>query len=196
MPGARTAFCLVLSLVAVPSFAQSKSEILLLSVDRTTDGPFGGQKSSSCLRLYSDGTLHYVSAWTSASSRFDDTTGKKIEDRHFEAFEQRLDKLDVFELSQLFQSRKVRSLPERFAPPHRPIDYFETQTVAITAPGRTSKSISTREYYVASLEEKTRYPAALVVLLDQIPKLEEDAAKEGKPISASADCPVKLESKD
>lgn len=42
------------------------------------------------------------------------------------------------------------------------------------------KSISIRDYSAAGLEEKSKLPAALIVLLDKIEKIEKSASLRGK----------------
>ena len=160
---------------------------LILRVDQTVIGPVGGQKSLSCLRIYSDGKVFYASWWSGPMTMVDQT-GAEYRPEHKVSVEHQLEKGDVFELSTLFQSKAIKRLPENFAPPHPPIDYFEKTTVQITLPKGTPKEISTREFYVADLEEKTRYPAALIVLMGKIDEIEKVASDKGKPAATPSDC--------
>jgi len=95
---------------------------------------------------------------------------------------------------ELLQSKAVRRLKGYFPPPHRPVDFVEISTVQAFLPDHTTKRIVTREYYVSSLVERTKYPSALVILMDGIERLEKKVAEKGTPTEIGADC--KLESKD
>jgi hypothetical protein len=55
------------------------------------------------------------------------------------------------------------------------------------------KQISIREFYVASLEEKTRYPAAVIILMGKIDEIEQEALDKGKPTEPPADCQLNAE---
>ncbi|MBZ5661422.1 MAG: hypothetical protein LAO08_13535 [Acidobacteriia bacterium] len=122
-----------------------------------------------------------------------DQTGREYRPEHKVSVEHQLEKGDVFELSTLFQSKAIKRLPEKFGPPHPPIDYAENTSVQITGPTGTPKQISTREFYVASLEERTRYPAALIVLMEKIEAIEKEASVKGKPTETPPDCQLKAE---
>jgi hypothetical protein len=160
---------------------------LILKVDEAVSGPFGGQTSASCLRVYSDGRVVYASRWNSAFSVVD-AAGQESRPEHKVSVEHHLEEGDAFELSAFFESKALKRLSDKFAPPHPPIDYFETTSVQIMLPRGRSKQISTREFYVADMEEKTRYPAALIVLMDKIDEIEKQAADKGKPIESPPDC--------
>jgi hypothetical protein len=165
---------------------------LILQVDETVRGPYGGQKSATCLRIYSDGRVVHARWWNSAATVVD-ATGQKSRPEHTVSVEYHLEGFEVEELSDLFESKALKELPEKFGPPHRPVDYFETVSVQMTLPRGKTKRISTREYYVASLEEKTRYPVALVVLMEKIDEIEKVASDKGKPTEAPTDCQLKAE---
>ena len=86
------------------------------------------------------------------------------------------------------QSRAMRKLKSYFPPPHRPIDYTETSTVDVFFSHGKTKRIQAREYYVASLEEKAKYPSALIILMDTLEKFEDTVADKGTSTSATVDC--------
>jgi hypothetical protein len=182
---------LVASLVC---HAQEKaSSNLILRVDANISGPFGGQKSSSCLRVYSDGKVLYAHWWNSFASVVDEKTGEKSRPENMVSLEHHLGDGDKWELSSFLESKVLKNLPEKFGPPRQPIDYFESVTVQIIAPDGKKKNISTREFYVAGLEEKSHYPSALIVLMDKIDEIEREANEKGKPASPPTDCQLKPE---
>jgi len=166
---------------------------LILKVDETVSGPFGGQKASSCLRVYSDGKVHFASRRNSAISIVDEKTGQESRPEHTISVEHRLEQTDEWELSHFLKSKPLKRLPEEFAPPHTPIDYVESILVEIIGPSGKSKRISTREFYMASLEEKIRYPSALIVLMGKIDDIEHEASDKGKPTDMLPDCQLKAE---
>lgn len=120
-----------------------------------------------------------------------DEAGRESRPEHKVSVEHQLDEGDVFELSTFLESKAIKRLPERFAPPHPAIDYIENTAVQITLPRGLPKQISTREFYVADLEEKTRYPAALIVLMERIDEIEKEASDKGKPTEIPPDCQLK-----
>jgi hypothetical protein len=140
------------------------------------------------LRIYSDGKVTYASWWNSAATIVDKKTGEASRPEHTVSVEHKLEDGDSWELSSFLDSKAVRRLPGKFDPPHRPIDYLEAVSVKIVDSKGKTKQILTREYYVASLEEKTRYPATLIVLMDKISEIEKEANDKGKPIAVPADC--------
>jgi hypothetical protein len=85
----------------------------------------------------------------------------------------------------------LKELPDKFAPPRQPVDYFESIKVQIINPNGKERQISTREFYVANLEEKSRYPSALVVLMGKIQEIEYEANEKGKPAEIASDCRLK-----
>ena len=97
----------------------------------------------------------------------------------------------MWDLSNYLESKAVKRLPESFPPPHRPIDYFGNVTVQIIDSKGESKQISTREFYVASLEEKSHYPSALIVLMARIDEIENETNEKGKPVEIPSDCRLK-----
>jgi len=187
-------FCFLILLVSLACSAQEKaSSNLILKVDESVRGPFGGQKSSSCLRVYSDGKVLYARWWNSFATVVDEKTGEESRRENTVSVEHHLGDGDKWELSSFLESKVLKSLPEKFDPPHQPIDYFESVTVRIIAPNGKQKQISTREFYMANLEEKSRYPSALIVLMDKIDEIEREANEKGKPVSPSPDCQLKPE---
>jgi hypothetical protein len=190
--GRATTFFFILLMSALASFAQGNNpNKLVLKVDETTSGPFGGQKSSTCLRVYSDGKVDYASWWNSAASVVDKETGQKSRPEHTVSVEQHLEKDDAGDLSSFLESRVIKRLPEQFGPPHKPIDYVEQISIQITEPHGGVKQISTREFYVASLEEETHYPSALIVLMHKIDEIEHEASTDGAPTEVPASCRLK-----
>jgi hypothetical protein len=122
-----------------------------------------------------------------------DKAGRESRPEHKVSVVHQLDQGDEFELSSFLESKAIKRLAERFAPPHVPIDYFENTVVQITLPRSAPKQISTREFYVADLEEKFRYPATLIVLMDRIDEIEKEASDKGKPTEIPPDCQPKSE---
>src|SRR5260370_23830898 len=72
---------------------------LILRADETVIGPMGGQKSSSCLRVYSDGGVGYARWWNSAVTVVDET-GRKSRPEHTISVEYHLEGFEVGELSE------------------------------------------------------------------------------------------------
>ena len=172
-------------------YAQEKTPAkLILKVDETVAGPFAGQKSSSCLRIFSDGRVLYA-RWSNSAGTVKDDKGKESRPDHTTSVEHRLDGTDVWELSNYVESKAVKKLPDSFPPPHRPIDYFENVTVQIIGSNGEKKQISTREFYVASLEEKSHYPSALIVLMSKVDEIENETNEKGKPAEIPSDCQLK-----
>jgi hypothetical protein len=193
MPVSRAASLLfVVLLFGSACSAQGRdSGKLILIVDGTVDGPLGGQKSSSCLRIFSDGTVNYASWGNSAPSLVDKETGLETRPEHTVSVQHHLDKGGIWELSSFLESSVIRGLPEKFGPPHRPIDYFEQISIQIMEPQGSPKLISTREFYVASLEEETHYPSALIVLMHKIDEIEREANSKGTPAAVPPSCKLK-----
>jgi len=178
--------CLVASLYA----QADRSDRMVVRVDETSSGPFGGQKSRSCLRIYSDSKVIYAE-WSNSGATTVNAAGVVSRSERTSAFTYKLDDGDLQELSSFLESKAVARLPENFGPPHKPVDYFESVSVEIPRSRKDSKKISTREYYVADLTEKTQYPSALVLLMDRIDQIEKTAASTGKPTEVPTDCSLK-----
>ena len=135
--------------------AQSVSAArLVLRVDEISGGPFAGQKSASCLRVYSNSQVVYAQWSNSAAAIVDKATGLASRPEHTSAFTAQLDDGDLQELSSLLESKATRRLSQEYGPPDKPVDYFESVIVDILGLRGVVKKVSTREYYVASLEEK------------------------------------------
>jgi hypothetical protein len=164
---------------------------LILKVDENASGPYGGQKSSSCLRVYSDGRVTYARWWNSAATIVDSVAKKESRPEHTVSVEHRLRNEDVRELSRFLESKAVKRLPAKSGPPHQAIDYFESVSVEVFDSKGNSKKIFTREYYVADLVEKSRYPSALILLMDRIGQIEAEANDKGKSTEIPPDCTLK-----
>jgi len=155
-------------------------------------GPLGGEKSASCLRVYSDGKVAYATWQNSLETVGEKGTRRTLRPERIVSAEHTLDGANLWAISSFIESEVVRSLPGKFGPLRRPIDYFEYVLVEIVDSKGRSKKISTREYYVASLREKTKYPAALILLMDKINEIKKEASSKGKPAAIPADCSLKL----
>jgi hypothetical protein len=164
----------------------------ILRVDEKVSGPFGGQKSTSCLRIYSDGKVLYAN-WRNSAMSIVDKDGNKSRPEQTISLEHKVEEGDLDELSTFFESKSFKRLPEQFSPPHTPIDYIESISVQTMTPKGKSKQIAIREFYVASLEEKARYPAALILLMGRIDEIEQATLDKGKPVGPPADCQLKVE---
>jgi hypothetical protein len=171
--------------------AQKDAPRLLLRVDQMVSGPFGGEKSLECLRVYSDGKVSYARWQRAGIVIVDKETGQSSRPEKTVSFEYAIPDRDAWELQELrdfIQSKAVRGLKDSFGPPHTPIDYFENTKVEILLQDGRSKHISTREYYVASYMEKAKYPSALIILMDQINHMESQVEEKGKSSSPPSDC--------
>jgi hypothetical protein len=174
----------------VNALAADNEPRLLLQVDESSSGPTGGAKSRGCVRIYSDGRA--ISAhWSRAGFTLVDEAKKKTTPEKESSTEFKLDEFEAPELDQFLHSRAVRKLSSDFKPPHSAIDYFELTIVQIPVSDRSPKRITAREYYVASLVEKSRYPSALIVMLDKISEIEQSAYAKGKPTPPPADCKLR-----
>jgi hypothetical protein len=183
---------LFLFLVVVPAPAPGGQEppALLLKVDATSSGPFGGEKSFMCLRVFADGKVLYFYKRLPGGRLVDRSTGQEIERAEkSERREYRLEEAEARELAEFLGSKAVLRLGSSYPPPHRPIDYFEVYTVEVVLPNRRTKRIAIREFFVSSLAERTRYPSALIVLMGKIEQVESEAFEKGTPIDTRFDCP-------
>jgi hypothetical protein len=184
---------IALLLLSLAAHAQEKPSQLLLNVEETSSGPFGGQKGATCLKLYSDGRLIYSHRSTSAMG-VQDEKGKVSHPERRDSREYRFPERDLWELgdfSDFLQSKAVRRLKTYFPPPHSAIDFLETSTVQIFFPNGKSQQLQAKEYYVASLVEKTKYPSALILLMDKIERFEDTVAEKGVESDVSASCTPK-----
>ena len=184
-------FTLFVLLLAKPSLAQEKPANLLLKVDQTSSGPSAGEKASLCLRVYSNGKI-IDSEWSRAGMETVDQDSKKTRPEKTVSFEYQVDERDVLwqigELEDFLKSKPVLHLAASFRPPHRPVDFVEISTIQISLPNAKTKTINVREYYAASLIEKTKYPTALVLLMEKLAKLEDQVTTKGKPAEPPAEC--------
>jgi hypothetical protein len=130
----------------------------------------------SCLMLYSDGRA--VSAFSSKAGS-EASREYRFPDK---------DSWQVSEFGELIHSKAVRRLKSYFPPPHRPIDFVEISTALPFLPDGKSKQIVVREYYVASLAEKAKYPSALVLLMDRIEQIENKVSEKGTSVEPPPDC--------
>lgn len=119
----------------------------------------------------------------------DSATGKEIENTGKEGREYKLEDYRVSQLDDLLHSKAVLRLAPSYGPPHPPIDYFEVYNVEIPMPRKEPKRIVTHELHVSSLTEETRYPAALLVLMHEIDRIQREASEQGKTVDESLECP-------
>jgi len=178
-------------LFAKPSVAQEKPAHLLLKVDQGSSGPYGGEKASLCLLVYSNGKI-VDSEWSRAGVEILDQDGKKSRAEKTVSYEYHVDERDVLwqigELEDFLKSKAVLRLQPSFEPPHRAVDFVELSTIQVNLPNAKTKTINVREYYAASLIEKTKYPSALVILMDKLARIEDEATRKGKPAERPTDC--------
>jgi hypothetical protein len=170
--------------------AQGKAATPVLKVEQNSSGPLGGEKEASCLTLYSDGRAVSAS-FSKAGVEIRDEHGKVTRPESGDSREYRFPERDSWQVSEFvefLQSKAVKRLNSYFPPPHRPIDFVEISTVQVFFPDGTNKQIVTREYYVASLIEKTKYPSALVLLMDRIEQLEGKVSEKGTPVAVPPEC--------
>jgi len=171
-------------------YSQENQQRLIIKVDQKSSGPFGGQRGSLCLRVYINGRIT-LSEWSTAAASIVDKAGKETRSETTVNLEYSLPREDLYRMSELEEfltSKAVLKLPTTFARPHRPVDFFETSKIQIIHPSGRAKQISVSEYYTASLVEKTRYPSVLLILMDQLARLEDEVTEKGKPAEPSADC--------
>jgi len=172
--------------------AHDKPAQVVLRAYHGSSGPFGGEKGESCFMLYSDGRLVQVSSSTAAMGVRDEH-GNIIHPESRASREYRFPESDSWQVNayiDFLRSKALRRLQSYFPPPHRPVDYFETSTAEVFLPKGKVKRIQAREYFVASLEEKAKYPAALIILMDTLDKLEETVAEKGTPTDSTSGCKV------
>jgi hypothetical protein len=168
---------------------------IVLRVDEDTNGPFGGERSKRCLRVYNNGTIymgsHSLAGFIEKDQHGNETRPERKQFRQF-----KIESYEVSYLADLSESKEFRSLRDFYRPPHSAIDYFSTIRVRLEI-GKFTKQITTREYYVASMAEKARYPSALVVLMEWIERTETEALQKGTELDklpASAGCDLSFDS--
>jgi len=171
-------------------FSQENQQRLIIKVDQKSSGPFSGQRGSLCLRVYTNGRVT-LSEWSTAAGSIVDKAGKETRSETTANLEYSFPQRDLYRVSELEEfltSKAVQKLPATFARPHRPIDFFETSEIEIPHPGGRPKQISVPEYYAASLLERAKYPSVLLILMDQLARLEDEVTEKGKPAEPSSDC--------
>lgn len=173
--------------------AQKDTTSLILTLNETSSGPSDGQKGSSCLNLYSDGKIFYSHRVTAAVG-VEGSEGKIThpESRHGRVF--KLPDSDTWQVSdfvRFLNSKPIRNLKPYFPPPHKAIDFFETSSVRVFFSSGRTKQIQVKEYYVSSLVERTKYPSALILLMDRIEQFENIVAEKGSPVDQAPDCEMK-----
>jgi hypothetical protein len=182
---------LTMLLSALLLSAQEKPANLLLEVNQASTGPYGGEKASLCLLVYANGKI-VDSEWSRTGAEIIDQDGKKTKAENTVSFEYHVDERDVLwqigELEDFLKSKPVLRLAASFDPPHRAVDFVEISTIQINLPRAKTKTINVREYYATSLIEKTKYPSALVILMDKLARIESEATQKGKPAERPADC--------
>jgi hypothetical protein len=174
-------------------YSQENQHQLMIKVDQKSSGPFAGQRGSLCLRVYASGRIT-LSEWSTAAGSTVDKAGKETRSETTVNLEYSFPREDLYRMSELEEfltSKAVQKLPATFARPHRPVDFFETSEIQITHPSGRSKKISVPEYYAASLVERTKYPSVLLILMDQLARLEDEVTEKGKPAEPSADCALR-----
>jgi hypothetical protein len=175
-------------LLGAVCMAQQASSQLLLKVDRTSSGPFMGEEGASCMKFYSDGKLTY-SSWRDWGGQGGSRKAARQEKRDSREYKfSKEDSWEVEDFADFLKSRSVQLLKPYFKPSHQATDYFETSTLQIFLPDGKTKKIETREYYVAFLEEKAKYPSALIILMDRIEQLERRVAEKGISAEVPSDC--------
>ena len=160
----------------------------ILRADRWSDGPFEGQRSISCLTVFSDGKVNYFHRWNPGEVITDHKSGKKILLERTVSVERSLTGAELFEISTFLESDVVKALDTSFALPHVPADYNEGTTVYIGEQEQAAKRISIRDYGEADLEEKSRLPGALILLMDQIEVIEKAAVTKGTYVRLPSTC--------
>jgi hypothetical protein len=180
-------FLFSLGACAAPGCAQVKS---ILKVDAWSQGPLAGQKSISCLTVYSDGKVNFFHRWNSGKVRIDAKTRKKALLERVVCVESHLNRADLFEVSGFLKSDVIRVLEKSFVIPHPIVDYAEGATVCLGGPVGNEKCIEIREYDEAGLEQKGQLPGALIVLMDKIEEIEKAAVLKGKATKIPSNCSV------
>ena len=104
-----------------------------------------------------------------------------------EAYEYKLENFSASELPRFVHSSSVTTLADSFDTPHRAVDYLESVNVTIPLADGSKKSINTRQYYVSSLTEKSKYPSALIVLMEKLQELEKQVVEKGKKVEVPAE---------
>lgn len=199
LPRASKAFRTIglVSLIAVCSLSalsQENQSKLLLKVDQRSSGPLGGQKNALCLRVYSDGKI-VEAEWSTSAVSITDAAGKATRPEKTTAFEYQFQNDDLWrvkELTEFLESKPVQHLSLKFRPLHRSVDFLEVSMVEFMGP-TPPKQLNVINYYDSSLTERTKYPPALVILMDKLASLEDLASQKGRFTEPPADCRLKWE---
>ena len=196
MPTERSLYFAVMVLFSlyVPAMHMTAHEKSILKVQETSRGPFAEQKSMSCLTVYLDGRVIFFHRWNPGKLRTDPKTGKKSLLEQTLSVESHLNRAELLSVSDFLSSDIVNALAESFAVPHVYIDYMESATVSFTGQDTKEKRISIFDYGEASLEQKSRLPAALIVLMDKIAEIKKTATLKGKVTKNPAECPEEMAS--
>jgi hypothetical protein len=182
-----------LYVVAMHVNAQEKS---ILKVQETSRGPFAEQKSMSCLTVYSDGRVIFFHRWNPGRLKTDPKTGKKSLLEQTLSIESHLNRAELLGVSDFLSSGILNAIGKSFVVPHVYFDYVEAATVSFTGQDAKEKRISIFDYGEASLEQKSRLPAALIVLMDKIAEIKKAATLNGKATKTPAECPEEMASTD
>jgi hypothetical protein len=170
--------------------AQNNTSRLVVTVGTASSGPFGGQSGLSCFAIYSDGEA-FTFALSSEGVGSKDASGKVIHSEKQESRVYRFPEKDLWRIegfADFLDSKAVRGLKAYYPPPHRPIDFVETTVVNWSPVKGQPKGMQVREYYVASLDEKAKYPSALIVLMDSIDQFETIVTEKGTPGAENPGC--------
>lgn len=132
-----------------------------------------------------------MSEWTTARASVVDEAGKESRAEREVNLEFTFPERDAYKISEIeevLHSKSIGRLASSFSPPHPPVDFFETTLLSIAIAKGSSKTISVRDYYAASLAERAKYPSGLVILMEQIAHLEDEVSENGKPAPRASDC--------
>jgi hypothetical protein len=174
----------------ISCIAKEKESDTLIQVENSASGPFGGDRDESCLKIYYDGRLVY-SHYDKSGIGMQDQSGKVTHRQTKTTHEYRFPETDSWQISELQEfvsSKAAHGLKSYYKSPHHPVDYYEASNVRIFLPDGNSKQIRVMEYYVASLEEKVKYPSALIILMDILEHIEEVAGTKGTAIEPFSAC--------
>jgi len=160
----------------------------ILKVDGWSQGPFEGQKSISCLTVYSDGNVDFFHRWNPGQIQIDAKTGKKALVERVVSVESHLSSPDLLDVSDFLKSDVITALQKGFVISHPFVDYQEGVTVCLGGPAGNEKCIEIRDYGEADLEQKGQLPGALIVLMDKIGKIEKTAILKGKTTKIPSNC--------
>jgi hypothetical protein len=180
-------------LIAWTALAQEVKRPVLSSHDRI-NGPFAGEYHLEDLQVFQDGKVVYVE---------DGTKSMGVGQPERSVYEATIGSDDMRRLTQLLDSREIRSLPKNISAKIRPIDFFWQKSLEINRPDKTQK-IQIENFYPFLNMHGPVYPQVLIELectLQDIkataakranPKGEDDWCKalvnQGKELTSQADC--------